>query len=142
MSTDAVDFRGAVGTFFDTGWAATTPIAWPGRDYTPPSNGASWVRLSITESDTNQIEIGAPCPQHREAGLIIVQVFTETNKGDGPAITLADQVATIFRRQQVTYTDGRAIFRSPQVRVIGPSAEAEWFQVNVSIPYIRDTLQA
>ena len=140
MSTDSLDFRGAVGTFFNTEWGVTTTIAWPGRDFDPPINGDSWVRLSIIESDTRQTEIGHPDAQVRELGLIIVQVFTKTDKGDGLGLILADQVATVFRRKKVTYTNGRAIFRSPQVRVIGPSADQDWFQVNVSTPYVRDTL--
>jgi hypothetical protein len=141
MATDSVDFRGAVGTFFAAGWGTTTPIAWPGRDYAPPASQSSWVRLTVIESDTRQHEIGTVSQnQYRESGLVIVQVFTETNQGDGPALTLADQVATIFRKQSVAYTNGRAIFRAPQVRVIGPNSDAAWFQVNVSIPYIRDNI--
>lgn len=149
MSTDAVDFRGAIGAFFAAGWGTTTEVAWPGRDYTPPTDQTSWVRMSIIESDTFQHEIGTPCPQFREVGLIIFQVFTKADIGDGPARALADQIATIFRRQSISYTDGRALIEAPAIRVIGPDAGnstggegGAWFQVNVSIPYKRDTLQA
>ena len=69
MATDAVDFRGAVGTLFDTGWAGQTDIAWPGKDFTQPDDQSSWVRLTIIESDTRQYEIGCPTNQYREAGL-------------------------------------------------------------------------
>lgn len=148
MATDAVDFRGAVGTFFSTAWAGTTPVAWPGRDFDIPTDYSSWVRMSIFESDTRQIEIGTPNNMHfRESGVIIFQIFTESDKGDGPALTLGDQIATIFRKQRVTYTNGRVIFRAPQVRVIGATTDVNgtgdagnWFQVNVSIPYIRDNI--
>lgn len=146
MATDAVDFRAAVGTLFNTGWAGATPIAWPGRDFEPPADLASFVRMTIIESDSRQIEIGHTTNQYREVGLIIFQIFTETDQGDGLALTLADNVANIFRSQQVTYTDGRAIFRAPQRRVIGPNSDGvsssagNWFQVNVSIPYIRDNI--
>jgi len=136
-----VDFRAAVGTLFDTGWASATPIAWQGRSFEPAKDDTSWVRLSILESDTFQHEIGSTNVQQREVGLVMVQVFTQVDKGDGPALTLADSVATIFRRQNVLYTNGRAIFRIPRVRVIGidGSGATAWFQVNVSVPYIRDT---
>jgi hypothetical protein len=143
-TTDTVDFRGALGTFFVAGWASTTPIAWPGRDFPRPEDGSSWVRLTIDEIDSFQTELGSvPQTEIRSPGLIIIQIFTEANKGDGPALTLADQVSAIFRKQEVSYTDGRAIFRAPRTRVIGITSEkganSAWFQVNVSVPYIRDT---
>lgn len=138
MSTDSVDFRGATGTFFNTGWASATPVSWPGRDFSPPTDGSSWVRFTISEGESFQHEMGKVEVQFRDVGLVMIQVFTELNKGDGPALTLADQVATIFRRKKVTYTDGRAIFRAPNIRRVGP--DEAWYQVNVTVPYVRDTL--
>lgn len=141
MSTDAVDFRGAVGTLFDTGWAGATPVAWPNRDFKPPSDQKThWVRMSIFEADSRQHEIGCPTPQFREEGLVIFQVFAPRNKGDGQALTLADSIGNIFRKQKVIYTNGRAIFRAPQRRQVGPTSDGDWYQVNVSIPYVRDNI--
>ena len=63
------------------------------------------------------------------------------NWGDKTALDLADEVAALFRRQQVSLKvdeveKGAMVFRSPSVRVIG--VDGAFFQVNVNIPFVRD----
>jgi len=127
--------RQAVGTLLD-GWTATQ-IAWPNRDFTPPSK-ASWIAVTIQAGDSAQIELGADKVVHRHPGLVVIQVFSPANWGDKTALDLADQVAALFRRQRLSYTDGSILFRTPTVREIG--VDGSLFQVNVSIPFVRDYL--
>lgn len=133
--------RNAVGTILKN-WT-TTQIAWPNRDFTPPQK-AAWLNVSIQSGDAAQIEMGRDRATHRHPGIVTVQVFVPVNWGDKTALDYADQVAALFRRQRVSIEDdqlelwGSIVFRSPSVRSIG--ADGAFFQVNVSIPFVRDYL--
>jgi len=121
---------------FESQWANTTPIAWPNVDF-KPTDESPWVRFSIVSTDVRQASFGAATNFYRHPGVIIVQVFTPILQGDKEALQLADQVASIFRN----WSDAanRIRFLSPpSVKAIGE--DKPWYQVNVSCPYIRDTL--
>jgi hypothetical protein len=128
--------RAAVGQVLDA-WTATQ-IEWPNREFTPPTK-AGWLRVVLQAGDAAQIEIGGtPKNIHRHPGLVLIQVFVPANWGDKTALDLADQVAALFRRVRVEHTDGSIVFRTPTVRAIGPSGA--YYQVNVSVPFVRDHL--
>jgi len=133
--------REAVGHLLSN-WT-TTQIAWPNKDFTPPSK-ASWLRVAIQSGDAAQIEFGSPgAATQRHPGIVLIQVFTPANWGDKTALDIGDQVAALFRRQRSDFTDlegkhGSIVFRSPAVRSIG--VDGAYFQVNVSIPFVRDYL--
>lgn len=127
--------RSAVGTIL-SGWTATQ-ISWPNVDFMPPSK-AAWIAVSIRDGDASQIELGSTKNTHRHPGLVIVQVFVPALWGDKTALDLADSVAALFRRQRADDMDGSIVFRTPTIRVIG--REGAFFQVNVSVPFVRDYL--
>jgi Bacteriophage related domain of unknown function len=133
--------RAAVGSLLGN-WTATQ-IAWPNRDFTPPTK-AAWLQVFIQAGDAAQIEFGSlGNATHRHPGIVVVQVFTPANWGDKTALELGDQVAALFRRQRSDFEDedgkhGSIVFRSPAVRAIG--VDGAYFQVNVSIPFVRDYL--
>jgi len=130
--------RYAVGTVLKN-WT-TTQIAWPNRDFTPPQR-AAWLAVSIQSGDAAQLELGQSAT-HRHPGIATVQVFVPVNWGDKTALDIADEVAALFRRQRVNLEDdqsrvlGTVVFRSPAVRTIG--VDGAFFQVNVSVPFVRD----
>ena len=70
--------------------------------------------------------------------LIFVMIFSPPDKGNNAALVLADQAATIFRRQSSTFTDGRILYRAPSITTIGITDEG-YFHVNVVVPYLRDS---
>lgn len=133
--------RAAVGSLLSD-WTATQ-ISWPNRDFTPPSK-AAWLAVTIQSGDGAQLELGGDVEvTHRHPGIVIVQVFVPANWGDKTALDLADQVAALFRRQRVDLYElvevkGSIVFRTPSVRAIG--VDGAFFQVNVSIPFVRDYL--
>ena len=132
-----VDGRAAIGKLFSEAWLATTPVAYPNRDFTPPQDG-SWVQLGIAQGDAFPVEIGSG-GQKRHPGTVLVQVFTKLGEGDGPGLTLAEQAAAIFRDVTVTAgTNANIRFRTPTVRNIGPGDA--YYQVNVAIPFVRDAV--
>lgn len=135
----AVKENTAIRTLFNAGWGNTTPVAYPNEPFTSPKDTAYAV-LSIKADDAFQIELGAPGPgvTFRQPGLIFVQIFTPADEGNNAALALADTAAAIFRRQSSTIVDGRILYRAPSIDTIGITKEG-WFQVNVVIPYIRDS---
>src|SRR6188474_460735 len=128
--------REAVGQLMD-GWT-TTPVVWPNRDYTA-IKGTPFVRVAIRSGEAFQVEIGSPLVVQRHPGLVIVSVFGDANnKGDKATLDIADAIATRFRRQLVSFTDGSVRFRTPTIRAIGQ--DGAFYQVNVICPFVRDYL--
>lgn len=137
----AVEERKAIGTLFNAGWAGATPVAWPGQKFDPPQNG-SWVRLTFTQGDAFQVEMGPTNAQKRALGLLTIQVFTALGRGDRDALQLADSAAQIFRdsRRVSAGQHGDLLFRVPVVRPIGEDAAGLYYQVNVSVPYVHESV--
>jgi hypothetical protein len=127
--------REAVGTILGS-WTQTQ-IEWPNKAFTPPAK-AAWLRVTLQSADAAQVELGADRVIHRHPGIVLVQVFVPANWGDKTALDLGEAVAALFRRQRVEFVDGSIVFRTPAVRSIG--VDGAQFQVNVSIPFVRDWL--
>lgn len=121
-------------TRFNTVWNNTLPVAWPNVEYTP-TVGTPWTRITIFDNPSAQVDIGSPLKTYRNTGLIIVQIFCELNKGNGTALGYADTVAGIFRN----WCGSTVRCRAPHVEDIGNDGHG-WYQVNVSIPFVRDEL--
>jgi hypothetical protein len=85
------------------------------------------------------LEISGPYRQHRHPGLVVVQLFAPTNKGDAVALGLADELLAVFRHQRVAFSGGSMLFRTPYASVVGTTDDG-WFQVNVTAPFIRDAV--
>jgi len=133
-----VDENTAIRTLFNTGWGSTTRISYENEKFVPEAD-ETFVNVMIRPDDAAQHELGTEFGAHfRHPGLIFVRVYSPPDKGTAAALVLADQVAVIFRRQRSTFTDGRILYRAPTVTPVGISDEG-WFQVNVVIPYIRDS---
>lgn len=145
MSTEAE--RIAIGTLFNTEWGTTTPISWPNRDFTPPVS-QEWVRFSVVPADAFKIEIGSGNNQTRTVGLVFVQVFVPVGSGDGRAGELASLAIEVFADKDIQVFDpadgvtvvGRVMFRSPTARSIGIEGESIYYQLSVSVPYVRDSV--
>lgn len=133
----AVKENTAIRTLFNAGWAGATPVAYPNEPFTPPDD-VEYAVLSIKADDAFQHELGSPMVTFRQPGLIFVMIFAPPDTGNNVALALADTAAAIFRKQSSTIVDGRILYRAPSIETIGLTDEG-WFQVNVVIPYIRDS---
>ena len=132
----------AIRSRFVTQWAAgayaTTPIAWSNAEFDPPSE-SPWVMVTIIDAAAFQASIGGVAGSgntYRHPGVVVVNIFTPVNVGDGLALAMADYVGTIFRAWQDVSTKTR--FLTPSVSRIG--TDGNWFQVNVTSPFERDEL--
>jgi hypothetical protein len=76
--------------------------------------------------------------RNRYVGHYIIQIFISPDEGVGPAFTIADQIASYFKRVQFSSgTSGLITCHVPGARPLGKSPDGR-YQVNVSIPYYRD----
>lgn len=118
---------------FVTEWVDATPISLPNVDFTPPNPQASWVAINIVDGDSNQISIGSLPAVIRYAGMIYVQIFTKLDIGYGDALELADAVKAIFNN----WCGVNVRCYAAKIKTIGSDGNG-WYQVNCSIPFIRD----
>lgn len=124
----------SIAKLFSDGWTHTT-VAWENCDFKTPGNNTSWVEFFILGGKPEQVSIGAPAANiGRFPGVVMVNVFVAMKKGKPEALRLADLAGKLFN---VTSIAG-VIFGLPEINTIGQSGEA--FQVNVSIPFTRDSL--
>ena len=139
MSFD--DERQLLESRFNTRWATYStssgvPIAWDNVEYAPTA-GTTFVRFSVYPGDAYQVSLGER-PTHRVVGIIDIGIFVPQGQGTENARDLADIAAEIFRNWQDTATKIRC--RSPYLTRIGE--EEGWFQMIVTVPYIRDEIFA
>lgn len=123
-------------TRFAAQWGSTTTIAYANAEFRPPAADTSWVRLTILDSESDQVSMGGNTNFYRHPGMIIVGIFTPLNGGDKLGLQYVDSVAAIFRSYRDAST-GLRIF-SPEIEQIGP--EDKWYHINVRFYFERDSL--
>jgi len=70
------------------------PIAWPNKDFTPPTDdNARFLQATIVPAPNQRVTIRA---QHRRSGSLVVTVASRPNNGSGEGDGLADAVAAHF----------------------------------------------
>lgn len=114
---------------FNTNWGATTPIAW-GNVVLDTPNNAPWVRFNILNGST---EYRALDYKKRYNGTINVQIFVPIKSGTNVQRGYADTIATLFDSQ--VFND--VVCDVASVTTIGTGDK--WHQMNVDIPYWRDS---
>lgn len=140
FATHAASARGR----FNTAWGSTTPVAWPNVAYTP-TPGTAWVRFTILPATARQTGLAQGSSatgsrRYREGGLIVVQVFTPENQGDGANNTLCETVAAAFRgvtADGIRYSGPQG--EAPRVVTVGNDG-AGWYQQNVEVFWSGDDL--
>jgi len=133
-------------SFLKTQWAVqsrTEPIAYEGyvNESDPLAEGNDpWIRITHKEVETNQMTLQNN-PIYRSTGVIIIQCFQRAKDGTGTAEQMADSIVTIFREMEINGVLSGLIRNQPgsqpNARRVGVDPRG-WFQINVSIPYIRD----
>jgi len=106
-------------------------------DFIPPGN-AAYVRLSINYGASQQVEIGGVGQnRYRDGGLVTASVFAVPGEGDEAAMQLVDKIVDAFRG----HSAGGVTYRTPQVNVIGSAQVADRHQVDVDVPFYKDTIE-
>ncbi|HET6416470.1 MAG TPA: phage tail terminator-like protein [Polyangiales bacterium] len=110
--------------------AESVPVAYPNAPFETPDDQSMWVRLSILDGQSSQIELEAnDGSTYRRVGNLIAQIFAPAQQSTGDAMDLADVIAAAFRRVYAIPVR----YRVPSVQTIGRSNG--WWQVNVVCPW-------
>lgn len=133
-ATTVLQEQAAIMGRINTSWTST-PVAWPNTAY-EPTQGESYLQPVVNRQEAFNSDMG-PTKNVRYPGLLTGNIRTPLNKGDGPALTLAETFAALFRNVAV---DGLH-FRAPTIRPVGPDPSNDgWYLVQVDCPFWRDTI--
>lgn len=118
--------RGAVEAYLTASWSAA-PIAYDNVEFIPPADGR---HLSVTVNPglTEVKGMGQP-PLHRHEGEILISCLVPKGVGSAEALSMADQIAALFRHRTI----GEARTRAPSVSLMGDGLDD--YQATVSIPF-------
>lgn len=120
---------------FNSEWAGRTQVAYPNVPFSKPN--AAWVRLGVNGSGADAVSVGDPdAIRYRHDGMVIVEVFTPVQSGDGESRELCDAAAAVFRGVKDAATKLR--FRAPYRIEVG--VVDGWFKADVLCPFERDTI--
>ncbi len=124
----------AIRVRFADEWGDTTPYQMPNVAFKVPSN--AWVRVTIADAGANWASYGDPGNNvERNYGQVTTQIFTESGKGEGRGLELADKVRGIFRDWR-DVPSGLRFLVPPYIQTIG--IDGKWHQVNVVAPFQFD----
>lgn len=123
--------RGAVESYLTAAWSAT-PIAYENVAFTPPPDGR-YLRIALRPRATEVIGMGQP-PRHRTSGEILVRCVVPKGVGSAEALSMADEIAALFRHRVI----GGASTRAASVSLDGAGPDA--YEAVVSIPFWRDEI--
>lgn len=107
-----------------------TPIVYGNLSKPSDIGDDPWVRLSIKLGEEQRVTLGTTF--YRTPGVIIVQIFTPSNKGLVVANELAGKVGDIWRGQQFSGIS----CSTPSVNDIGVRSGLQ--QTNVTCPFYVD----
>jgi hypothetical protein len=116
-------------------------LAMPNRQFNNPPQGTAYVRFTVLDAKTQQIEMGSPgFNTNRTYGSLILQIFWPAGEGDGGALVLADALGKLYVQKIFNFPDlsGLVRMRNPVVKTLGNLDV--YYQVNVVIPFHRDDL--
>lgn len=122
-------------TRFDIQWNNRTAVDWPNMKFTYPDPVALWCRFRISGGDAQRTTIGDTLNNEKSTGIIYIQLFAPIETGDALIMQRADEAAEIFRN----WCGTNIMCRTPVVKEIGPDGLG-YYQVNVSIPFVRNEL--
>jgi|TARA_R110000803_G_scaffold115665_1_gene184180 hypothetical protein len=113
---------------FNSNWT-TTAIAWGNVDIETPNN-TSWVRFNILNGQTEYRAINYA---KRYNGIINIQIFVPLKTGTNTQRGYADTISAIFESQ--SFND--VVCDVASVTTVG--TDDKWHQMNVDVPYWRDS---
>lgn len=127
------DSRRAIEDRFKQNWT-TTPIKFENAPFLEIRS--AYVAIFIREGDGSQISLGTVALR-RWPGVIVFQIFIPQETGTKAAKAYADTIGGIFDRAQFFYGNS-GIIRCRVPSASSSSVRDGWYQLNVSVPYIRD----
>ncbi|MEM1189942.1 MAG: phage tail terminator-like protein [Pseudomonadota bacterium] len=112
-------------------YAGAEPIAWPNVTFEPEED-QTWIRPQhLPNTPRKGLNRNTTT---RGQGFYQIDIFAPADQGDGPAVTLADQIAALFPEDDKLQNGSTTVVLGvPAQDVAGPSGA--WYRVAVLIPY-------
>lgn len=125
--TKAVEIR------LNAGWT-TTPIRYENVAFIETNE--PYVALYVLDGEGHQISLGTVALR-RWVGVIFVQIFVKQDTGSRLAKSYANTIGALFDRAEFSVgVSGLIRCRVPSIHEVGITNG--WYQINVSVPFIRD----
>ena len=121
--------RGAVEAYLAGVWRST-PIAFDNVEFTPPQDGR-YLSLAVIAESSEVIGLGQP-PLYRHKGSIRIRCYVPKGVGSGEVLSMADEIAILFRHRTI----GGARTRAAVVSLNGSGFDE--FEATVTIPFWWD----
>lgn len=134
--------RKAIETTFATAWAGNpVPVIYENTSQKIPKD-IDFIYLRIVGGDGIQAEVVGTGPTlMRYTGLIQADIMVKAETGTAGGRVIADQIATIFRRLQLTdEAGGQITFKIPSIRQFGSTVEGR-HRIVFSVSYTKDIRQ-
>lgn len=118
-------------TSIDAGWTASTNVAWPGVDFSPPDD---FVAPLIVWGDTSLSTMGSN-GSNLTTGELVLQFFCRPGSGYGTLNAYADDAIDLYDR--ASPGSGVEFLAASGPRQVSQD-DTRWLQVNVSIPFLLE----
>jgi hypothetical protein len=99
----------------------------------PPGDGSEFVMVQYPVAETRRMSLGTR--RYREEGAIRFVIHAQRGFGAGRALTLADDIAELFR--DVTF-DGVETRRPSSMPIGNDNDRGNYFVASVTVPYAFD----
>jgi hypothetical protein len=110
--------------------AGIPDIYW-GATKKTPTKGTNWVRPTLVPFDSEMLDFAG---EQNNTGIYQVAIFTDLGEGEGPLLSIADDIADHFKAQQIL-TEGTTEVSILAVSITQPLIVDAWLQCNVEINY-------
>lgn len=118
--------------YFQTEWAARTPVEYEDVKIEPPN--VVWLQFNILNGQGAQMSVGTPGSNIvRDTGVLAIRVNVPSMQGSAPFRAVADDILTLFRNK----TLGNVRFKIPYVSG-GFQTVGLYSTWTVMCPYTRD----
>jgi hypothetical protein len=114
----------------------TLPIAWPNRDFIPPSDGSSYLQVRILPNRNTRLFLGSNEESWRQ-GILQINLITQYDKGPSFGVDIAGQIAQHFPQDLMLRYSGVKVqlTKTPDVGSAVASPTGTQWIVPVSIYY-------
>lgn len=135
MPQNYIEEYNALFSFFQGEWGNKSPLMVE-NDSRQPQPAETWVRFALRGGVSTLASVGAPGSNRAQyPGTILIQVFTPLAAGDAAGRKLADQAAQVFEGAKLEGFD----IGLPYVSVAEEPNEDGWYQINVTVPFTRNS---
>lgn len=110
-------------------FASVPPIAWPDKEFTPPSN-RKWLRVTQFRAGTEPVAIAGTTDSH--VGFMQVDVFWPLNRGETEALDVAAAIRSHFRSSRKYYGTG-VVVEITSARAGSTIRDADQTQIPITI---------